>query len=177
MIHIDNLLEKELLIAHYFCEIRKKEFSKAEVFDMWSNWFKKDFRINNQPVFRIVDDGLVYRKHIKKKNEKVREQYNHTFQNIYICIENMLKDESHDRAYFKEELRKLRNKLYGKVIGLAKPLSFYLTMSTPFFKLAEFKILNYGEKGHIITSGDCDKMIKYLQEIKRERLSKCNSNN
>lgn len=51
MIHIDNLLEKELLIAHYFCDLRKKEFSRAEVFDMWSNWFKKDFKINNQSVF------------------------------------------------------------------------------------------------------------------------------
>lgn len=170
MIHIDNLLEKELLIAHYFCDLRKKDFSRAEVFDMWSNWFKRDFRINNQPVFCIVDDELVYRKHIKKKDEKIREKYNHAFQNIYICIDNMLKDESHDRVYFKEELKALRNKLYGKVIVLAKPLEFYLTMSTSNHRLAEFKILNYGERGHIITSGDCDKMIRYLKNVKNERL-------
>lgn len=169
MTHIDNLLEKELLIAHYFCDLRKKDFSRAEVFDMWSNWFKKDFRINNQPVFCIVDDELVYRKHIKKKDEKICEKYNHTFQNIYICIDNMLKDESHDRAYFKEELKRLRNKLYGRMIGRAKPLGFYLAMSKSFHHLAEFKILNYGEKGHIITSGDYDKMIRYLQNIKNEK--------
>lgn len=84
MIHIDNLLEKELLIVHYFCDLRKKDFSRAEVFDMWSNWFKRDFRINNQPVFCIVNDELVYRKHIKKKDEKNREKYNHTFQNVYM---------------------------------------------------------------------------------------------
>ena len=169
MIHIDNLLEKELLIAHYFCDLRKKEFSRTEVFDMWSNWFKKDFKINNQSVFCIVDDELVYKKHIKKQDEKIRENYNHTFQNIYKYIEKLMNDESHDRAYFKDELKRLRNKLYGRVIGLAKPLGFYLAMNNSFHKLAEFKILNYGEKGHIITSGDYDKMIRYLQNIKNER--------
>ena len=177
MIHIDNLLEKELLIAHYFCDIRKKDFSRAEVFDMWSNWFKRDFRINGQPIFCIVDDELVYRKHIKKKDEKIREKYNHTFQNIYTYIENMLKDESHGRVYFKEELKTLRNKLFGKVIRLAKPLGFYLAMSKSFHGLAQFKILNYGEKGRIITSGDCDKMIAYLQNLKKEKMQECNSNN
>ena len=70
MIHIDNLKEKELLIAHYFSENTKKELTPHEVFDMWSNWFKKDFRINNQPVFCVVDNELVYRKSVKKKDEK-----------------------------------------------------------------------------------------------------------
>lgn len=42
---IDNLKEKELVIAYYFCGNTHKQFSKYEVFDMWSNWFKKDFRI------------------------------------------------------------------------------------------------------------------------------------
>ena len=68
MIHIDNLKEKELLIAHYFSENTKKELNPHEVFDMWSNWFKKDFRINNQPVFCVVDNELVYRKSAKKKD-------------------------------------------------------------------------------------------------------------
>ena len=71
MIHIDNLNEKELLIAHYFSENTKKELNPHEVFDMWSNWFKKDFRINNQPVFCVVDNELVYRKSVKKKDESL----------------------------------------------------------------------------------------------------------
>lgn len=172
MIHIDNLKEKELLIAHYFSGKTKKDLTPYEVFDMWSNWFKKDFRINNQPAFRVVDNELVYRKSVKKKDEKIRQKYNHAFQNIYKWIYEKVVTKSHDKVFFKEELQKERNREYGRVIGLAKPLGFYLAMSKSFHRLAEFKILNYGEKGHIITSGDCDKMIAYLQNLKKER-NKC----
>ena len=177
MIHIDNLLEKELLIAHYFCDLRKKEFSRTEVFDMWSNWFKKDFRINNQPVFCVVDNELVYRKSVKKKDEKIRDKYNHAFQNIYKWIYNKVVTKSHDKVFFKQELQKEHNREYGRVISFAKPLGFYLAMSKSFSGLAEFKILNYGEKGRIITSGDCDKMIAYLQNLKKEKMQECDSNN
>lgn len=169
MIHIENLKEKELLIAHYFSGNSKKELTPHEVFDMWSNWFKKDFRINGQPVFCVVDDDLVYRKSVKKKDEKIRKKYNHAFQNIYRWIKTTVENESHDKIFFKQELQKERNREYGRVISFAKPLGFYLAMSKSFSGLAQFKILNYGEKGHIITSGDCDKMIAYLQNIKKEK--------
>ena len=177
MIHIDNLKEKELLIAHYFSENTKKELTPHEVFDMWSNWLKKDFRINNQPVFCVVDNELVYRKSVKKKDEKIRDKYNHAFQNIYKWIYNKVVTKSHDKVFFKQELQKERNREYGRVISFAKPLGFYLAMSKSFSGLAQFKILNYGEKGRIITSGDCDKMIAYLQNLKKEKMQECNSNN
>lgn len=167
MIHIDNLKEKELLIAHYFSGKSKKELNPHEVFDMWSNWFKKDFRINGTPVFCIVDDELVYRKSVKNKDKEICDKYNHTFQSIYRWIYKEVMTGTHDKIYFKQELQKERNREYGRVIHFAKPLGFYLAMSKSFCALAEFKILNYGEKGRIIISGDCDKMIRYLQDIKR----------
>ena len=175
MIHIDNLKEKELLIAHYFSENTKKELTPHEVIDMWSNWFKTDFRINNQPVFCVVDNELVYRKSVKKKDEKIRDKYNHAFQNIYKWIYNKVVTKSHDKVFFKQELQKERNREYGRVISFAKPLGFYLAMSKSFSGLAQFKILIYGEKGRIITSGDCDKMIAYLQNLKKER-NNCKEN-
>lgn len=42
-----------------------------------------DFRINNVQVFCIVDNELVYRKNVKRKDEKLCGKYNHAFQNIY----------------------------------------------------------------------------------------------
>lgn len=88
MVYIDNLKEKELVIAYYFCGNTHKQFSRYEVFDMWSNWFKKDFRINNKPVFCLVDDKLVYRKSVKiKRNDmETLRKYNRAFQNIYMHI-------------------------------------------------------------------------------------------
>ena len=65
MVHIDNLKEKELLIAHYFCGRSRKELTPVEVFEMWNNWFKQDFRINKQPAFKMVNDKLVYREEAK----------------------------------------------------------------------------------------------------------------
>ena len=171
MIHIDNLKEKELLIAHYFSENTKKEFTTSGLFDIWSNWFKKNDRINNHPVFCVVDNELVYRKSVKKKDEKIRDKYNHAFQNIYKWIYNKVVTKSHDKVFFKQELQKERNREYGRVISFAKPLGFYLAMSKSFYKLAEFKIIT-GDKKRIITSGDCDKMIAYLQNLKKER-NKC----
>ena len=176
MIHINNLKEKELLIAHYFCGNGKKEFSKQEVFDMWSNWFKKDFRVNGNPVFCIVDNELVYRKGAKVKKERLRIEYNQVFQSIYKRIKHTLENKSHDKSYFKQELQKERNKEYGRVIKRAKQLNIYLAMSKSFSRLAEFKLIDNGKRGHIITSGDCDKMIEYLKNMKREK-SECNSNN
>lgn len=172
MLHINNLKEKELLIAHYFCGNGKKEFSRQEVFDMWSNWFKKDFRVNGNPVFRIVDNELVYRKGSKVKNESIRREYNQVFQSIYKHIKHDLDNKSHDKSYFKQELQKEHNKEYGRVIKLAKPLNIYLTMSKSFSRLAEFKLIEYGKKGRIITSGDCDKMIEYLKKMKKENETK-----
>lgn len=166
---IPNLKEKELLVAHYFCGKQKKDFTPEELFDMWSNWYKHDFRVNGKPVFKVVNDELVYRKDSKMSDKGILRQYNHIFQNIYKWIKRTLEIESHDKIFFKEELRKERNRQYGRVIRFAKPLGFYLAMSKSFNRLAEFKILNYGEKGRIITSGDCDKMITYLQNLKKER--------
>ena len=61
MVYIDNLREKELVIAYYFCGNTHKEVTRHEVFDMWSNWFKRDFRVNNKPVFCIENNKLAYR--------------------------------------------------------------------------------------------------------------------
>ena len=69
MIHIDNLKEKELLIAHYFSENTKKELNPHEVFDMWSNWFIVNLRrikmkksvINTIMHSRIFTSGYTIR--------------------------------------------------------------------------------------------------------------------
>lgn len=66
--------------------------------------------------------------------------------------------------------------LNGEHLLVAKPLGFYLAMSKSFYRLAEFKIIT-GDKRRTITSGDCDKMIAYLQNLKKEKMQECNSNN
>lgn len=166
MIHIDNLKEKELVIAYYFCGNTHKQFSRYEVFDMWSNWFKKDFRINNKPVFCIIDNKLAYRKFVKiKRNDmETLKQYNQAFQNIYTCIKKMLSEKGHDKTFLRQELEKERKREYKRVIRVAKPLNIYISMNTKNTRLAEFMLHNYGEWKGAITSGDCDKMIKYMNK-------------
>ena len=168
MIQFDNLKEKELLIAHYFCEKSRKELSPQEVFDMWSNWFKHDFRINEKPVFCVVDDELIYHKSEKMTDEDIRRKYNHTFQNIYKWIKRALEIEGHNKEYFRHELDKERNREFGRVIRIAKPLGIYILMNTSYNRLADFRLMEYGKKRQTITSGDCDKMIEYLQKMKKE---------
>ena len=117
MVHIDNLKEKELLIAHYFCGKSRKELTPVEVYDMWSNWFKNDFRINNQPTFKVVNDKLVYREEAKvKKDKSICKKYSQAFQNIYIWIKRTLDTGCHDKVYFKQELDKERNREYGSFL-------------------------------------------------------------
>lgn len=170
MVKINNLKEKELLISYYFCENSTKKLNQSEVYDMWCNWFKDDFRINNQPTFRLLKGELVYRKRPASKNaEKIRRQYNHTFQNIYKWIKASVGKKYHDKAYFRQQLDAERNREYGRVIGLAKPLGIYVTMDTSYKRLAYFKLVEYKRKGHTITSGDCYKMTEYLQNMKEEQ--------
>ena len=165
---IPNLKEKELLVAHYFCGKQKKDFTPEELFDMWSNWFKQDFRINGKPIFKVVNDELVYRKNSKMSDKGILRQYNHIFHNIYKWIKHTLEIESHDKIFFKEELRKERNRQYGRVIGVAKPLGIYIAMNTSFIQLAEFKLMRSDDRSRIVTSGNADKMIEYLNKMKRE---------
>ena len=165
---IPNLKEKELLIAHYFCGKQKKDFTPQELFDMWSNWYKHDFRVNGKPVFKVVNNELVYRKDSKMSDKGILRQYNHIFQNIYKWIKRTLEIESHDKIFFKEELRKERNRQYGRVIGVAKTSGIYIAMNTTFTQLAEFKLMKSDDRSRIITSGNADKMIAYLQNLKKE---------
>ena len=67
MPYISNYREKTLLLAHYFCENQKKEVTPEEVYDMWSNWFKNDFRIDGKPTFKMVNSSLMYRDQTKGK--------------------------------------------------------------------------------------------------------------
>lgn len=176
MKQIANLKEKKLLIAHYFCEKTRKQLTHHEVFDMWSNWFKNDFRIKGKPVFCIENNELVYRKSIKRKDENIRKLYNQKFQNIYKWIKRTLEIDSHNKIFFKQELGKLRNKSYGRVLRLAKPLGIYIAMNTSYNRLAEFSLVDYKNRSHTITSGNCDKIIKYLQNMEK-RNDKCNLKN
>lgn len=163
MIQFDNLKEKELLISYYFCEKSRKELNPHEVFDMWSNWFKNDFRINRKPVFAVVDGELVYRKSVNLSDEDILNRYSHTFQNIYNWIKRSLEIDGHNKAFYRQELDKERNRKYRKLIRLAKPLNIYVSMNSRYNKLADFKLSVYKRGGHTITSGDCDKMLKYLK--------------
>lgn len=116
----------------------------------------------------MVNDKLVYREEAKvKKDKSICKKYNHAFQNIYKWIKRTLDIERHDKAYFKQELDKERNREYGRVIGLAKTLNVHVMMNTSYNQLARFTLSDYKNRRHTITSGDCDKVIAYLKEIKK----------
>lgn len=172
MIHIDNLKEKELLIAYYFCGKSRKQLSPYEVFDMWSNWFRYDFRVNNKPVFCIENDKLEYRKDIEKRDEKILKQYNNAFQGIYYRIKRSLEIEEHNQAFFRNALDEERNREYGRVLHTVKlfNLNVYVRMNFTYKKLADFTLMDYKNRTHTLKSGDCDRMIAYLQNLKNKRV-------
>ena len=162
MVHIDNLEEKKLLIANYFCEKTRKELTAHEVFDMWSNWFKNDFRINGEPVFCIADNELVYRKSVKDSDEIIRKKYNRTFQDIYKWIKRAINNECHNKAYFHQELDRERRREFSRILELAKPQGFYLVLSEKDLyknKLGRFHLVKNSKTA---ICGDCDKVIAYL---------------
>lgn len=116
---------------------------------------------------------LVYRKDKKSnKAEKIRKEYNHTFQMIYKWIKRTIEIDCHDKIYFKQELKKERNREYGRVISFAKKHNIYLAMNTSYNKLAEFKLIEMQNRKRTITSGDCDKMIRFLQELEQKKKNK-----
>lgn len=162
MVHIDNLEEKKLLIANYFCEKTRKELTAHEVFDMWSNWFKNDFRINGKPVFCIVDNELVYRKSVKNSDEIIRKKYNRTFQDIYRWIKRVINNECHNKAYFHQELDRERRREFSRILELAKPQGFYLTLSKKDLYKNKLGCFHLVKNSKTAICGDCDKVIAYL---------------
>jgi len=164
--HIDNLKEKELLIANYFCGKTRKELTPHEVFDMWSNWFKKDFCVDGKPVFYVVDKELIYRKSVKNLDESIRREYNQAFQNIYRWIKRTVEIDSHNKAFFHQELDKERKKEFTRIVAEAKPLGFYVIMSNINLYKNRLACFSLTKKKKTVTSGDCDKMIDYLKGLK-----------
>lgn len=175
MVKIKNLKEKELLIANYFCGKSRKEYSPINVWDMWSNWFKNDFRINGQVVFKMMNDGnLSYRPDVKiKKDISILKKYNRLFKNIYAWINSTLRVTSHDKEYFHQALDRERKRGFSRVLAMAKPLGFYVTLGTDNLyknKLGYFQLV----KGkNTVISGDCDKIIEFLKK-KTEGDKACN---
>lgn len=166
---IPNLKEKELLIANYFCGKTRKNLTPDEVFDMWCNWFKKDFRVNNQPTFFMKNGKLEYRTKIKNKDKTVLKQYNIKFQMIYDWIKRAIDISGDNKAYFRKQLDTERTHRFTKVLALAKPMGFYVVLSKKNLysnKLGDFRLLK-NEKTFV--SGDCDKVISYLKNYKKEK--------
>lgn len=168
--HINNYREKTLLIANYFCEKSRKEITQAEVYDMWCNWFSGDFRINGHPSFKIENDKLVFRKKSHSKDdEAICKQYNKIFDSAYTWIKKSVENKNNTKQYFKNELDRVRKKGFARILILARPMGLYVTLSkkNPYRnKLGYYQII---KDNKIITSGDCDKIIEYLQKMKKEK--------
>lgn len=164
---IPNLKEKELLIAHYFCGKTRKNLTPEEVFDMWCNWFKKDFRVNNQPTFFMKNGKLEYRTKIKNKDETVLKKYNMEFQMIYSWIKRAIDISGDNKVYFRKQLDTERTHKFAKILALAKPMGFYVVLSEKslYNKLGNFHLVK-NSKTYIC--GDYDKVISYLKNCKKE---------
>ena len=167
--HINNYREKTLLIAHYFCEKSRKELTPAEVYDMWCNGISGDFRIGGEPTFKIENDILVFRKKSHSQaDEVICRQYNKIFKSAYAWIKKSVENEHNSKQHFKNELDRERKKGFAKILTLAKPMGLYVTLGKKNLyknKLGYYQII---KGNNIITAGDCDKMIEYLQKMKKE---------
>ena len=160
MPHIDNYKEKRLLIANYFYGKTRKELCPGEVFDMWRNWFKEDFLVNGKPIYKIKNGELERVKNVSKK-------YFHTFDSTYTWIKKSVENKNNSTTYFRSELDRVRKRGFAEILSLAKPLGFYVKLSEK--NLYKNKLGNYHliKNNETVTSGDCDKIIKYLKEYKK----------
>lgn len=173
MPYISNYREKTLLIAHYFFGKTRKEVSPTEVYDMWCNWFSGDFRIDKEPTFKIVNDKLVFREKPKSKDaEKLCKQYNRIFHDAYKWIKKSVENEHNSKKYFKNELDRERKKGFAKILTLAKPMGLYVTLSKKNLYKNRLGYYSLVKGNKILASGDCDKMIEYLQKMKAENKTK-----
>lgn len=167
--YINNYREKTLLIANYFCEKSRKELTPAEVYDMWCNWFSGDFRIDGHPTFKIENDKLVFRKKSHSQaDEIICIQYNKIFASAYKWIKKSVENKNNNKQHFKNELDRERKKGFAKIITLAKPMGLYITLSQKNLyknRLGYYSIVKHNK---VLTSGDCDKIIEYLQKMKKE---------
>lgn len=167
--HINNYREKTLLIANYFYGKSRKELTPSEVYDMWCNWFSKDFRIDGKPTFKMQNNKLVFRKKTHtKSDEKMCMQYNKIFDSTYAWIEKSVENKNNSKQYFKSELDRERRKGFAKILSLAKPLGMYVSLGEKDLyknKLGYYMVI---KDNHILISGDRDKIIEYLKEMKKE---------
>ena len=177
MPNISNYREKTLLLAHYFCEKSKDKLTPTEVYEMWCNWFSGDFKIDNKPTFKMVNDKLVFRKEVKRKDaENLCKQYNRIFHDSYKWIKKSVEIENNSKKHFQNELDRERKKGFAKILTLAKPMGLYVTLSQKNLyknRLGYYCLVKHNK---VLTSGDCDKIIEYLKRMKKEK-SECNSNN
>lgn len=167
-IYIPNVKEKELLIAHYFCEKSKKQLTLEEVFDMWCNWFKSDFRIDNQPTFCVRNGMLEYRNNVKKKDINILKQHDKAIKLIYKWIKRAVEIPEHNKMYFKSQLDAERKREFSRILAIAKPMGFFLILSEKDLyknKLGNFHLV---KDTKTLISGDCDKVVNYLEKMKKE---------
>lgn len=161
MPHIDNYREKTLLIANYFCDKTRKELCPCEVFDMWRNWFKEDFLFNGKPIYKIKDGKLERAKNVSK-------QYCNTFDSAYSWIKKSVENKNNSKTHFKNELDRIRKKGFAKILSLAKPLGLYVTLSKKNLYKNKLGYYQLVKDNKVLTSGDCDKLLRYLKENKEK---------
>lgn len=172
MPYISNYREKTLLLTHYFCEKQKKEVTPEEVYDMWCNWFKHDFRLEGKPTFKMVNGSLRYYNQPKgKEAEQIRKQYNQIFKDAYKWIKKSVKNECNTKMHFKHELDRERKKGFAKILTLAKPVGLYVTLGTNNLYKNKLGYYQLVKDYKVVTGGDCDKMIEYLKKYKEEKSS------
>ena len=169
-VHIDNYREKTLLIANYFYGKSKKELTKAEVYDMWRNWFNADFKIGDKPVFKIVDNKVVYRKNPETKNEKILyARYRDILSKAYKWIKKSVENKHNSQKYFQSELDRIRKRELATLVSLAKPRGMYVILSSKnLYKnhLGYFSVIK-GNK--TLTSGKFYKVRDYIKKAEKEK--------
>ena len=168
-VHIDNYREKTLLIANYFYGKSKKELNKAEVYDMWRNWFKEDFLVGDKSVFKIVDNKVVYRKNPETKSEKrTYARYRDVLSKAFNWIKKSVENKHNSQQYFQSELDRIRKRELASLVSLAKPKGIYVTLSSKNLYKNQLGHYSLMKDDKTLTSGKFIKMQQYLNSINKK---------
>lgn len=174
MLKIDNLEEKELIVARYFIRNRKmksEDFSDKDIFDIWMYKFPNDFKLRkknfNQQKFVYVEDesgGHLILPNKKGIRKPVIERYNKVWNDCCISVKNLVDKytiEDCDR-----NLTKLRKDHEFHLKLKSTLLSCYCRIvSFPTDKLSKYYIESDDEE----VEYHYEQSVEYLEQLKQDR--------
>lgn len=171
---LSDLYEKRLLIARYFIKLKEadKEFSEKDMYHMWNNYFRHDFKISPKRRFKL-QEGKFYSclvlENSKNVSDEIIKSYNNKWKKIYKFLRNYVKE--HSLSKCDKDIMGLRNENCRQLIKIFKPLGYFVADATE--KLSDPRLAVYHlYSGKTKYNGCYSKLLEYADSIRKQNKGK-----